>query len=1157
MDLQSISPSTASSHLETGLPPNARLNLNLEQPQQGNPADGQFRESTDISRRHSTSDFAQQIRQLEIEGNKLRASSASVFEISASGLSPLNSGNGTSETSKGLSTNLSSLTSLVDICSEQKTIAELRVQLDQQQKETEQLQSYLLHDGTSAGRGFVTVSPPGRSAFSTVSEPPSTRVLCEFDPPSHLERALKDSQEQVAHLRKKLYEANEKADSQKRQFRVNIEELRAKLHETIVNRDTILELRQKEAVSHETLISKLQSTVQELHEKYQTIDRALIEATKKLDVCSESKCTMETTLGEIQTILSEKEKKHGKAYFDCDPICQQKCSILPLTLKRCLELMEGDLEAKKIKLSAMEEELSVLKLSTSEKERLLTQVHQETLKRESEDATKRVSQLSSDLEQQLDAANERAKNARAQASALQSQMNMLESQHAQQTKLKEDTISEMETKISQLKADYNQDRAQWQQTRETLEADLDETRRELTSIRSERDQFSHKSVSMETSNEHLQSSVSHLQMELERERERNTQHREREETLHTKLMAAELELSHKQQDVDRLEKMLEVVKQECSNQIKEMVGTAEKLERDRYTEQLNSLQSQLTSMTEKFHKVTAELDLIRSESEKLKQQLQAVTQELDSAKSQLQSAVTEKQQLSQTVTDLKRDVDRLGKERDYYFGQVDEKNEVLSQVASHKERLNAQLEEKTLNLLTLKQQSENISQLVEVNSRTNENIREEKERILALLTEKTVALKEMEVLHDNLSKKLKIREKRIAEAEEERQRLVADLGMRNEQVNVLLQEKEKLYEELKESRLEVAGVTASRSSMKEEIFKQKNYYETEITRLQAKLKSAENDLILAQKTIRSKHCLDNKAVRYADKMQKEITNKRSEVDSLQSKLRKLDDKVDMLLKEKSMIQKDKDQLKKALMKSINNCEQLSEELQTCLSKNNKLQENVGQLEAAVEKAMMGTATRAQLEGFEQEMARVKINHQLDLKEAEQNAQTRSLHIAQPSSSSPVQQARLPRQPVDEDGGANTVRSRQAAEVTRTVTSCDAHRSKPVTETGNKSKNVSHLQNILHNATLTNLKCQTLAAIHRMHHLPHVTEFTDYVTTAWVDDDSLFKVAMWNQHGNIGPRTNNHLEGWHSKRNRSLTNAHPNIYEFINKLKTLKRKPEGH
>ena len=86
MDMQSISSSATSSHSETGRPTNARLNLNVEQLGPLGNADGQFRETVGISRRHSSSDFAQQIKQLEIEGNKLRtATSSSVFEISASG----------------------------------------------------------------------------------------------------------------------------------------------------------------------------------------------------------------------------------------------------------------------------------------------------------------------------------------------------------------------------------------------------------------------------------------------------------------------------------------------------------------------------------------------------------------------------------------------------------------------------------------------------------------------------------------------------------------------------------------------------------------------------------------------------------------------------------------------------------------------------------------------------------------------------------------------------------------------------------------------------------------------------------------------------------------------------------------------------------------
>ncbi|VDI81545.1 Hypothetical predicted protein [Mytilus galloprovincialis] len=34
----------------------------------------------------------------------------------------------------------------------------------------------------------------------------------------------------------------------------------------------------------------------------------------------------------------------------------------------------------------------------------------------------------------------------------------------------------------------------------------------------------------------------------------------------------------------------------------------------------------------------------------------------------------------------------------------------------------------------------------------------------------------------------------------------------------------------------------------------------------------------------------------------------------------------------------------------------------------------------------------------------------------------------------------------------------------------------------------------------------------------------------------------------GPRTTNHLEGWHSKPKKHITHAHPNIFEIIKLLK---------
>ncbi|XP_046552148.1 uncharacterized protein LOC124261815 [Haliotis rubra] len=39
----------------------------------------------------------------------------------------------------------------------------------------------------------------------------------------------------------------------------------------------------------------------------------------------------------------------------------------------------------------------------------------------------------------------------------------------------------------------------------------------------------------------------------------------------------------------------------------------------------------------------------------------------------------------------------------------------------------------------------------------------------------------------------------------------------------------------------------------------------------------------------------------------------------------------------------------------------------------------------------------------------------------------------------------------------------------------------------------------------------------------IGQFNDYITSTWVDYDARFPPRIWNQHGNTGPRTNNHLE----------------------------------
>ena len=52
---------------------------------------------------------------------------------------------------------------------------------------------------------------------------------------------------------------------------------------------------------------------------------------------------------------------------------------------------------------------------------------------------------------------------------------------------------------------------------------------------------------------------------------------------------------------------------------------------------------------------------------------------------------------------------------------------------------------------------------------------------------------------------------------------------------------------------------------------------------------------------------------------------------------------------------------------------------------------------------------------------------------------------------------------------------------------------------------------------------------------NIGEFIDYI---------VFKSEMWNVLEFDGPRTNNHLEGWHNRLNSFSGRRHPNIYQLM-------------
>ncbi|XP_071088815.1 uncharacterized protein [Haliotis cracherodii] len=66
----------------------------------------------------------------------------------------------------------------------------------------------------------------------------------------------------------------------------------------------------------------------------------------------------------------------------------------------------------------------------------------------------------------------------------------------------------------------------------------------------------------------------------------------------------------------------------------------------------------------------------------------------------------------------------------------------------------------------------------------------------------------------------------------------------------------------------------------------------------------------------------------------------------------------------------------------------------------------------------------------------------------------------------------------------------------------------------------------------------------------IIRFNDDVTSTWVDFNATFLRALWNQHENTDPCSNNHLEGFHNGLKKRMLRAHPNIFQFVKELKKI-------
>ncbi|XP_077984796.1 uncharacterized protein LOC144439383 [Glandiceps talaboti] len=807
------------------------------------------------------------------------------------------------------------------------------------------------------------------------------------------ERRLHESQATVAQLQERVKDSTEICEQQRRHFRHAIEELQTKLNETVIGRDSVLDLRRKEAIDQERLIHQLQNALREIESNNKEQEEALVDMNSRLELMQQKLDTSNSAMNQIKAIIVSEEEKRGRnGSLNTDSMVEQSPAVLSHLLQRCLQDYENELKITKYKLQQTETDLEEMRLTGDKK-------HKHT----KEDYQQRIQQLSDEHEKQIETLTDRASNARKQASSLQSQLNLLQEQTDKQVEIKEKHIKDLEAKVSTARQEFDELKRNGEDKKHTLEYTVEDTKSELSAMRNERDRLLTTVKDLEAEHQEVKQKLSKCQAELDAEKEQNKKLWSREEGSTQKLSELQYDRDTKTAEIERLQKMVETVKSESSTQLHDTIERIEKEEKSRAAERIEELNSQLNSLNLKFDKTVLELELKKSEFENLKKQKEDLSNIHEETKNQLHSLKGEKTNVSSMLEGKSQDVEKLKGERDHYFSLLEERNGELAEMRALKEKLSIQLHECEKNLETWKEQSSNMTQMVEITNKTSHDYKIEKDKLETLLNVKVSELEEVKKSREDTSKKLKIREKRLHALEEEKGTVSHDLGEKTKELAEMTGQKDEIMSELKGSRYQVASLTKENDELKETVERLENTSEKQKKKLLSKLHSLESDLNMAHTALQAQDSVDDKAVKVAESMQREVTAKRGEIDKLQSKLHWLEERLDAAIKENTTLKEEREKIIFKLNRVSSQNEKSESEVQGFVDQNKEQKKLITKLEAALEKAAVKhAAAQALVEQQEQDIARLRLKHQLELKETQRVniAKTISTSIVLPTTKSP-------------------------------------------------------------------------------------------------------------------------------------------------------------
>ncbi|XP_052591345.1 coiled-coil domain-containing protein 158 [Peromyscus californicus insignis] len=816
----------------------------------------------------------------------------------------------------------------------------------------------------SSIRGTVIENP---SSTGTLTQMPffpkyeveldSHRKVIPYPGKEHIERVLEEYSHQVKDLQKRLNESNELHEKQKFYLRQSVIDLQTKLQEMQMERDAMADIRRRESQSQEDLRNQLQNTVHELETAKRLKEDMLKDSSTQIEQLRKMMLSHEGVLQEIRSILVDFEEASGKKICEHDSMSTMHFRSLGSAISKILRELDTEISYLKGRIFPVEDQLETLKSESQSKIELLLQQHQD-----------RIEQLISEHEVEITGLTEKASSARSQANSIQSQMEIIQEQARNQNSMYMRQLSELESTVSQLRSELREAKRMYEDKIEELEKQLVLANSELTEARTERDQFSQESGNLDDQLQKLLADLHKREKELSLEKEQNKRLWDRDTGNSITIDHLRRELDDRNMEVQRLEALLKAMKSECQGQMERQMAAIQG--KNESLEKVSSLTAQLESTKEMLRKVVEELTAKKMTLESSERTVSDLTASLQEKERAIEATNAE-------ITKLRSRVDLKLQELQHLKNEGDH----LRNVQTECEALKLQMVEKDKVIEILRQQIENMTQLVGQHGRTAGAMQVEKAQLEKEINDRKLELQEFKILKDKKDAKIRELEARMSDLELEKVKLVNAGSERLRAVKDIRQERDQLLNEVKTSRTELNSLSEDYEVLKRNFRNKSEEMETTTNKLKMQLKSAQSELEQTRNTLKTMEGSDGHAMKVAMGMQKQITAKRGQIDALQSKVQFLEEAVTSANKEKHFLKEEKSKLSQELSTVATEKNKMAGELEVLRSQERRLKEKVANMEVALDKASLQFAECQDIiQRQEQESVRLKLQHTLDVKE---------------------------------------------------------------------------------------------------------------------------------------------------------------------------------